>query len=117
MENLLHERTHEQRREALKKANQARAERANILAKLHSGDVSLHELLQEASEGNTIIGGLRVRAVLLAFPGVGGVTADKTLKELKISPRRRLRGVGLRQRERLLNWASVRTGEPPADEK
>ena len=45
---------------------------------------------------------LRVVALLEAMPGVGKVRAQKLIEELEISPARKVRGLGAKQREALL---------------
>ena len=46
---------------------------------------------------------MRVVEVLEALPNVGKVTAARLMDELKISPTRRVQGLGRRQRAALLD--------------
>src|SRR5699024_6085893 len=89
--------------EALKKAAEARRERAAIKARLkdsagHRGD-EIKKVLEEA-ETNEIVGRLRVSALLEALPGVGKGNAQQIMEEIGISPSRNLRGVGARRGHR-----------------
>src|SRR5688572_29882289 len=90
--------TEEQRREALAKAAEARRKRAEIKAKLKNGGLTLAEVL--ASDDETL-GKMKVAAMLEALPGVGKVRALRVMEELNISPTRRIRGLGDKQKDAL----------------
>lgn len=92
--------TEEQRRDALAKAAEARRRRAQTKSQLKSGSLGLSECL-EKSEGDEILGKMKVSAMLEALPGVGKVRAQKVMEELNISPSRRLRGLGDKQKQAL----------------
>ena len=87
----------EQRRQALEKAAEARRKRAEVKAKLKGGALGLSECLDQA-EADEILGKMKVSAMLEALPGVGKVRAQKVMEELNISPTRRLRGLGDKQK-------------------
>jgi S13-like protein len=89
----------EQRRAALDKAAAARRERAAVKDALKHGKVSLREVLASDSAA---IRKMPVRVLLESLPDVGKVRAQKTLTALGISDSRRVRGLGIQQRERLL---------------
>lgn len=89
--------TEEQRRQALAKAAEARRRRAQVKAQLKSGSLGLSECL-DRSESDEILGKMKVSAMLEALPGVGKVRAQKVMEELNISPSRRLRGLGDKQK-------------------
>lgn len=91
----------EQRRDALKKAAQARRKRAELKEQLKSGRTTLRELLERTSDG--IVGKMKVSTVLESLPGVGRVRARKLMEKLDISESRRMRGLGAKQKENLLN--------------
>ena len=65
------------------------------------GSITFSELLDQ-SEGDDIIGKMKVVAVLESLPGVGKVKARRTMEEIGISDTRRVRGLGAQQRESLL---------------
>jgi transposase len=94
--------TDEQRRESLEKARAARAARSELLTEIRSGAVTLDDLLARIAE--PVVGALPVRTLLIALPGVGTTGADNFLAEAGISDRRRLRGLGSRQRQALSDW-------------
>ena len=93
--------TPEQRADALKKAAAARKKRAEVKAELKSGKRTLADVLKMAVKDETI-GKMKVTTVLESLPGVGKVRAQKIMEELDISATRRVRGLGSRQRELLL---------------
>lgn len=90
----------EQRASALEKAAAARRDRAELKDRLKRGDHSIGDVLSQG-ETNDVIGRMRVAAVLEAMPGVGKVRAAKIMERLEISPTRRVRGLGAKQRSAL----------------
>jgi signal recognition particle GTPase len=91
----------EQRQAALAKDAAARRQRAELKEKLKMGSLSLRELLAQAERDDTV-GKMKVLAVLESLPGVGKVRARRTMEEVGIADTRRLRGLGVHQREALL---------------
>lgn len=89
-----------ERRAALKKAAAARQARAELKKKLKSGSVKLKEML--SSTDDPIVGRMKVGNMLESLPGVGKARATKKMKELEISPTRRVQGLGANQRANLL---------------
>jgi hypothetical protein len=98
--------TEEQRKEALAKAAEARKARAELKAKLKAEQVSLRDVLARQSDG--VIGKMKVSSVLESLPGVGKVRARKIMERLDISASRRVRGLGAKQKDALLNEFSKR---------
>ena len=92
--------TEEQRKQALEKAAIARRKRAELKEQLKSGRTSLKELLDRTAD--EVVGKMKVSTVLESLPGVGKVRAQKIMEELGISATRRVRGLGSKQREQLL---------------
>ena len=91
----------EQRKQALAKAAEVRRRRAELKDRLKIGDLSLLEVLDMA-DADDVVGGTKVLAVLESLPRVGKVTARRLMSELDISETRRLRGLGVKQREALV---------------
>lgn len=92
--------TPEQRTQALAKAAEARKKRAELKGELKSGKRTLKDVLSRS--GDNIVGKMKVSNVLESLPGVGKVRAQKLMEELDISASRRVRGLGAKQREQLL---------------
>ena len=98
--------TEEQRKAALEKAAEARRARAELKEQLKKGTMKFKDVL--AKSDDDIVGKMKVSAVLEALPGVGKVRARKIMERLEISTSRRVRGLGAKQREALLEEFSGR---------
>ncbi|MGZ4149109.1 MAG: integration host factor, actinobacterial type [Actinomycetota bacterium] len=94
--------TPEQRQQALAKAAEARKRRAEVKAELKSGKRTLADVMKMSEKDDTI-GKMKVSNVLESLPGVGKVRAQKIMEELDNSATRRVRGLGSKQREQLLD--------------
>lgn len=91
----------EQRRKALEKAAEARRVRAELKQMLKTGEVSLGEVLDRATSAEPLAK-MRVSEVIEAMPNFGKVKTRRLMERLDISASRRVRGLGARQRELLL---------------
>lgn len=91
--------TDEQRKAALEKAAQARHERAELRNKIKKGEISLEDVLDSE---DPIASRMKVSALIESLPGYGKAKASKIMDELGISATRRVKGLGARQREQLL---------------
>jgi signal recognition particle GTPase len=94
----------EQRQAALAKAAEVRRERAELKDHLKAGRVNLKDLLAQA-DSNETVGKMKVLAALEALPGTGKVKARRLMEQVGISESRRLKGLGAKQREALLEAA------------
>lgn len=88
------------RKLALEKAAQARAARAELRAKIKSGEMTVAQVLDKVDD--PVVARLKVSALLESLPGFGKAKAAKVMAELDISESRRVKGLGIRQREDLL---------------
>ncbi|EHF01880.1 MULTISPECIES: integration host factor, actinobacterial type [Olsenella] len=95
--------TDEQRKAALEKAAAARHERAELRDKIKRGDITLEEVLNSE---DPIASRLKVSALIESLPGYGKAKATKIMDELGISATRRVKGLGARQREQLIEVLS-----------
>ena len=95
--------TDEQRKAALEKAAAARHARAELREKIKNGDVTLEEVLDS---DDPIASRLKVSALIESLPGYGKAKAAKVMNELGISDTRRVKGLGARQREQLIEALS-----------
>lgn len=86
----------EQRSAASAKAVANRRRRAEIKAQLRAGHLSWHGLLELATH-DEVVAGLRVQEALLCLPGVGPQRLHRFMKHARVSPTRRLRGLGHKQ--------------------
>ncbi len=92
--------TDEQRKEALKKAAESRKARAELKDKLKNGELTLKQVLDD--DENPIVARMKVSMLLESLPGYGKAKAAKIMEQLGISESRRIKGLGKRQREDLL---------------
>ena len=95
--------TDEQRKAALDKAAKSRHDRAELRKKVKAGTVTLEEVLDS---DDPIATRMKVSALIEALPGYGKAKAAKVMSELDISPTRRVKGLGARQREQLIEALS-----------
>lgn len=91
-----------QRTAALEKATQSRKRRAEIKARVKSGDFSIDAVLELASSDEAIAK-MRVHELLESINGVGKVRAHTLMERFKISPTRRIAGLGRHQIKELRN--------------
>ena len=96
--------TDEQRKAALEKAAAARHARAELRDRIKRGDISLVEVLDSE---DPIAARMKVSALIESLPGFGKAKAAKIMSELGISATRRVKGLGARQREQLLEFSQV----------
>lgn len=92
--------TGEERTAALEKAKEARIKRAEVREDLKSGKLSLAQVV--GMKNDPIIGRMKVSTLIETLPGYGKAKSVKIMNELQIAESRRLRGLGDRQREALL---------------
>ncbi len=94
--------TAEQRSEALEKAAEARRIRAGVKKELKAGELKLSDVIKRA-ESDEIIAKLRVNSFLESLPGIGAAKAARIMDDARISPTRRVGGLGPHQREALIS--------------
>ena len=90
-----------ERRAAQDKAVAARRLRLELKEKLKAGSLSVAELL-EHSAADEMVARMKVVSALESLPGIGKVKARRLMEEIGISETRRPKGLGARQRDRLL---------------
>lgn len=95
-------RTPEQRAEALEKARVVRRERAEFLALMKAGELTLADAMVRHED--PIVGRIKVSQLLRALPGIGAVRAADKMAEIGIDENRRVGGLGQHQRAMLSEW-------------
>jgi hypothetical protein len=93
--------TDAQRKAALAKAAEARRTRAEMKELLRTGSLTLSEVFDRAAT-DEIVANTKVFAVLISLPGFGKIKAKRLMEDLAIAENRRIRGLGDRQRAKLL---------------
>lgn len=97
--------TDAQRQAALVKAAEARRARAELKELLRTGSLSLTDVFERA-EDDQIVASTKAFAVLVSLPGFGKIKAKRLMEDLGIAENRRVRGLGDRQRAKLLEFFS-----------
>ncbi|NLW58892.1 MAG: integration host factor [Firmicutes bacterium] len=92
--------TLEEKKQALKKAQKVRSERAKIRQDLKAGRTGIREILEQTD--NDVIAKMRVAYLLESLPRIGKVRTRKIMNEIGIDETRRIQGLGSRQKQALL---------------
>jgi len=92
--------TLEEKKQALKKAQKVRSERAKIRQDLKAGRTGIREILEQVD--NDVIAKMRVAYLLESLPRIGKVRTRKIMNEIGIDETRRIQGLGSRQKQALL---------------
>ena len=87
----------EQRRRALEAAKQVRKERKEIRVKIYNGEISVSEALDLP-----VLQRVKVDSFIRYFRGIGEVKCQQIMRAAEIAEGRRVKGLGARQRERLI---------------
>ena len=103
----LPEMSDEQRAAALVKAGEARRARAEMKELLSTGSMTLAEVFEQAEEDD-VIAGTKIYPVIVALPGMGKVSTKRLFEEHGISETRRIRGLGHRQKQLLVDLMADR---------
>lgn len=90
----------EEKKRALKKAQRVRSERAKIRQELKAGKKSIREVLEKVD--NDVIAKMRVAYLLESLPRIGKVRTRKIMNEIGIDETRRIQGLGVRQKQALI---------------
>lgn len=96
--------TADERSSALAKAQEMRSKRMGLRKKLKNGELSLADVMKD--QDNEVIAKMRVKYLLESLPQVGKITAKKIMEEIGIDESRRIRGLGSRQKNDLLDKLS-----------
>ena len=93
--------TPEQRDAAREKANEVRRARADIREQVKKGDLTLHDIFDNA--GDPVYGKMRIKVVLGWYPGLGPVKIRDLLEELDIDEKKYIRAFSEKQRAAILS--------------
>lgn len=98
--------TPEQRAQALQKAAEARKIASEVKGQLSEGTLSLPALFSRA-ESDPVVARLKILAVVQSLPGQTRNKAKGIMEELGIDEGRRVKGLGSKQRQALLERVSA----------
>jgi hypothetical protein len=90
----------DEKRKALKKAQEVRSKRAKIRQNLKNGKTTIREVLENISDD--VIAKMRVVYLLESLPRIGKVKTKKIMNDIGIDETRRIQGLGNRQKQALI---------------
>lgn len=90
----------EEKRRALKKAQEVRSKRAKIRQNLKNGKTNILEVL--ANINDDVVARMRVVYLLESLPRIGKVKTKKIMNDIGIDETRRIQGLGNRQKQALI---------------
>jgi S13-like H2TH domain len=94
------ERSHQQRIEALRRANDIRSERARLKEGLRNGQVTIVDVLVDPP---ACVHTAKVLDLILAVPKYGRVKANRLLERCRVSSSKTVNGLTPRQRKELID--------------
>jgi guanylate kinase len=102
----------EERAAALEEAKRSRQLRAHIKEQVKSGEFGIEEVLRIAA-ANPAVARMRVLELLESISGVGKIRAELLMEKMKISPSRRIMGLGRHQVAALIKEFSISKSATP----
>lgn len=90
----------DEKKKALKKAQEVRSQRAKIRQNLKNGKTTIREVL--ANINDDIIARMRVVYLLESLPRIGKIKTRKIMSDIGIDETRRIQGLGNRQKQALI---------------
>lgn len=90
----------DEKRQALKKAQEVRSQRAKIRQNLKNGKTTIREVLSNINDD--IIAKMRVVYLLESLPRIGKIKTQKIMSDIGIDETRRIQGLGNRQKQALI---------------
>ncbi|HEV2723688.1 MAG TPA: integration host factor, actinobacterial type [Thermoleophilaceae bacterium] len=102
---LTPERSLDQRKQALKRANEIRMRRARLKRELKAGKVAIQALLLDPPQ---YLLTAKVFDMLMAVPKYGRVKAGKVLRHCRVSHSKTFQGLSERQRKEIVDYLTSR---------
>ncbi|TCL62973.1 hypothetical protein EDC14_102227 [Hydrogenispora ethanolica] len=90
----------DEKKKALKKAQEVRSKRAKIRQNLKAGKTTIREVLDNINDD--VIAKMRVVYLLESLPRIGKVKTKKIMTDIGIDETRRIQGLGNRQKQALI---------------
>lgn len=97
----------EARKKGLKKAHLVRKTRSGIKNQLKKGKTDLNALFKNTKLYEEYIAGMKVLQIVSALPGNGKLHAARILEELKISPHKKIGGLGKNQKIKFFKYFNI----------
>ncbi|MGE5550174.1 MAG: integration host factor, actinobacterial type [Bacteroidota bacterium] len=90
----------DEKKKALKKAQEIRSKRAKIRQNLKNGKMTIRQVLADINDD--VVAKMRVAYLLESLPRIGKVRTRKIMTDIGINETRRVQGLGNRQKQALL---------------
>jgi hypothetical protein len=97
----------EARKKGLEKARVVRKKRSEIKDRLKKGKTTIRALFKDKKLFEEYISGMKVLAIVSSLPGNGKMNAVKVLEELKISPHKKMGGLGKNQKATFFKYFNI----------
>ena len=97
----------ESRRKGLERGRLVRKKRSEIKNSLKEGKSDMKSLFSDKKLFEKYISSMKVMSIISSLPGNGKVHAAELLKELKISPNKKMGGLGKNQKENFLKHFNI----------
>jgi len=95
------------RKKGLEKARQVRKKRAEIKDLIKKGKLDIRSLFKDGKLFKKYVINMKVINLVSALPGNGSVNALKILKDLKISPNKKVGGLGKNQKNSFYKFFNI----------
>lgn len=95
------------RKKGLEKARHIRKKRAEIKELLKKGKLDIKSLFKDKKRYTEFLMNMKVINLISALPGNGRVNAVKILKDLKISPNKKIGGLGKNQKDSFYKFFKI----------
>lgn len=97
----------EARMKGLKNGRLVRKKRSEIKNSLKEGKTNLKSLFSDKELFDRYISKMKVMSIISSLPGNGRVHAAQILKDLKISPNKKIGGLGKNQKEKFFKLYNI----------
>jgi len=97
----------EKRDESLKKARYYKIQRSEIKQSIKKGSMLLSDVFGSDEEIKDIVANIKIVDIVKSLPGIGEIKAKKILKNLRISDRKTLKGLGEKQKENFKKYFGI----------
>ena len=97
----------EKRDESLKKARQYKTQRAQIKKSIKNGSAVFNTFFIIGNFYSDVIANMKLIDMIKSMPGIGEIKAKKILKILRISRRKTIKGLSIKQRENFRDYFKI----------
>lgn len=96
--------TYEKKINALEAARKIRKKRAQIKKDLKAANINIKELLDIKNKDFHIAAEMKIFDLIKALPGFGEIKTRNILRQIQISPKKKFKGIGKKQKIRFSDF-------------